>query len=47
MISELTSLQCNQKGNQKGKGTDDTPIFSIAALAANKTISELTRSKCK
>ena len=25
MIPELTSLQCNWKGNQKGKGTDETP----------------------
>ena len=27
--SELTSLKCNWKGNQKGKGTDETPLGSI------------------
>ena len=25
LIPELTSSQCNWKGNQKGKGTDETP----------------------
>ena len=25
LILEFTSLQCNWKGNQKGKGTDETP----------------------
>ena len=25
LIPELTSLQCNWKGNRKGKGTDETP----------------------
>ena len=24
--SELTSSQCNWKGNRKGKGTDETPL---------------------
>ena len=27
--SELTSSQCNWKGNQKGKGTDETPLWSF------------------
>ena len=25
--SELTSSQCNWKGNRKGKGTDETPHY--------------------
>ena len=25
--SELTSSQCNWKGNRKGKGTDETPLW--------------------
>ena len=25
LIPELTSLQCNRKGNRKGKGTVETP----------------------
>ena len=25
LIPELTSSQCDWKGNQKGKGTDETP----------------------
>ena len=25
MIPELTRSQCNWEGNQKGKGTDETP----------------------
>ena len=26
LIPELTSSKCNWKGNQKGKGTDETPL---------------------
>ena len=26
MIPELTRLKCKQKGNQKGKGTDEMPL---------------------
>ena len=26
MIPELTRLKCKQKENQKGKGTDETPL---------------------
>ena len=29
LIPELTSSQCNWKGNQKGKGTDETPQCSF------------------
>ena len=29
MIPELTSWQCNWKGNQKGKGTDETPLSHL------------------
>ena len=28
LIPEFTNSQCNWKGNQKGKGTDETPPFS-------------------
>ena len=27
--SELTSSQCNWKGNRKGKGTDETPQYGL------------------
>ena len=27
LIPELTSLQCNCKGNRKGKGTDETTQY--------------------
>ena len=27
--SELTSSQCNWKGNRKGKGTDETPQWCL------------------
>ena len=27
--SELTSSKCNWKGNQKGKGTDETPLYLV------------------
>ena len=27
--SELTSSQCNWKGNRKGKGTDETPLVRL------------------
>ena len=35
--SELTSLQCNWKGNRKGKGTDETPqgLSGISLNALN------------
>ena len=47
LIPELTSSQCNWKGNQKGKGTDETPqccidrLFYqlISALSLAKTFS--------
>ena len=29
LITELTSSQCNWKGNRKGKGTDETPLCDL------------------
>ena len=40
--SELTSSQCNWKGNRKGKGTDETPhnrprsFFSVIPTGQNQ-----------
>ena len=31
--SELTSSQCNWKGNRKGKGTDETPLSSFLSTS--------------
>ena len=41
MIPELSSSQCNWKGNQKGKGTDETPL---SLLAANDKYTQITNS---
>ena len=30
LIPELTSLQCNWKGNQKEKGADETPHYPLS-----------------
>ena len=36
LIPEPTSLQCNWKGNQKGKGTDETPLRNgLTTLCCN------------
>ena len=32
LIPELTSSQCNWKGNQKGKGTDETLHYQVGKL---------------
>ena len=39
LISELTSWQCNWKGNQKGKGTDETPQRWVIVLFSYQNIS--------
>ena len=35
--SELTSSQCNWKGNRKGKGTDETPPYVLWPLVTVHT----------
>ena len=32
LIPELTSSQCNWKGNRKGKGTDETNLYTANVL---------------
>ena len=34
--SDVTSSQCNWKGNQKGKGTDETPLYEVESLVDSK-----------
>ena len=41
--SELTSSQCNWKGNRKGKGTDETPLCTLES--GNQPSLEPTYSK--
>ena len=41
MIPELTSSQCNWKGNQKGKGTDETPHWLNAVYIGKENYSSV------